>query len=195
MTFDELSQEQKTSVKKEYMLRLADRGIFIRTIYGGGNMEGVMGEERGPSLDELEIADELVPDELAREEGGGMYMTFDELSRDQKIEVKQKIIEKRNEARGEGTSCDELANADNLVSDEDAREWAEGTVFVPEDFGPESNGQVPDVAEFARSELTTEKYKAEHPEATWLHDPLVCSAVTAALSWAKRKISERYEAK
>lgn len=63
-------------------------------------------------------------------------MTYDELSDEQKIQVKQSILEKRNENRGEGTSYEELANADDLVSDEDAREWSNGTVFVPEDFGP-----------------------------------------------------------
>jgi len=69
-------------------------------------------------------------------------MTFDELSQEQKIQVKEWILEKRNEARGEGTSYDELANADDLVSDEDAREWSEGTDFVPEDFSQtgESDG-------------------------------------------------------
>lgn len=61
-------------------------------------------------------------------------MQYDELSEEQKIQVKEWIVEKRNEARGEGTSYDELANADDLVSDEDAREWAEGTDFVPDDF-------------------------------------------------------------
>lgn len=61
-------------------------------------------------------------------------MTFDELSQEQKIQVKEWILDKRNEARGEGTSYDELANADDLVSDEDAREWSEGTDFVPDDF-------------------------------------------------------------
>lgn len=63
-------------------------------------------------------------------------MTYDELSDEQKIQVKEWIVEKRNENRGEGTSYEELANADDLVSDEDAREWSKGTDFVPEDFGP-----------------------------------------------------------
>ena len=62
-------------------------------------------------------------------------MTYDELSDEQKIQVKQWILEKRNENRGEGTSYEELANADDLVSDEDARDWSKGTDFVPEDFG------------------------------------------------------------
>ncbi len=68
-------------------------------------------------------------------------MTYDELSDEQKIQVKEWIVEKRNENRGEGTSYEELANADDLVSDEDAREWSEGTDFVPEDF--ESSKEAP----------------------------------------------------
>lgn len=61
-------------------------------------------------------------------------MTYDELSEDQRTEVKQRILEERNEARGEGTSCGELADADNLVSNEDARDWADGVEFSDDDF-------------------------------------------------------------
>ena len=61
-------------------------------------------------------------------------MTFDELTDDQKLELKQRILMERNEQRGEGTSYGELANADDLVSDEDAKDWAEGVEFSPDDF-------------------------------------------------------------
>ena len=61
-------------------------------------------------------------------------MTFDELNDDQKLELKQRILMERNEQRGEGTSYGELANADDLVSDEDAKDWAEGVEFSPDDF-------------------------------------------------------------
>lgn len=61
-------------------------------------------------------------------------MTFDELNDDQKVELKQRILMERNEQRGEGTSYGELADADDLVSDEDARDWAEGMMFSEDDF-------------------------------------------------------------
>lgn len=61
-------------------------------------------------------------------------MTFDELSKEQLVELKQRILTERNEQRGEGTSYEELAMADDLVSDEDAKDWAEGMEFSPDDF-------------------------------------------------------------
>lgn len=61
-------------------------------------------------------------------------MTFDELNDEQKLELKQRILTERNEQRGEGTSYGELASADDLVSDEDAKDWAEGVDFSPDDF-------------------------------------------------------------
>jgi hypothetical protein len=61
-------------------------------------------------------------------------MTFDELNENQRIELKQHILEERNERTGEGTSYGELALADDLVSDEDLRDRYEGTVFSEDDF-------------------------------------------------------------
>jgi hypothetical protein len=64
-------------------------------------------------------------------------MTFDELNEDQRMELKQHIITERNEHRGEGTSYEELALADDLVSDEDLEDWYGSTEFSPDDFtGP-----------------------------------------------------------
>lgn len=61
-------------------------------------------------------------------------MTFDELSKEQLVELKQRILVERNDQRGEGTSYGELADADELVSDEDLKDWYGGTVFSPDDF-------------------------------------------------------------
>ena len=61
-------------------------------------------------------------------------MTFDELNEEQRLELKQRILTERNDARGEGTSCEELADADDLVSDKDAKDWAEGMEFSEDDF-------------------------------------------------------------
>ena len=61
-------------------------------------------------------------------------MTFDELNEDQRTELKQHVLMERNEHIGEGTSYEELALADDLVSDEDLRELYEGTEFSEDDF-------------------------------------------------------------
>lgn len=61
-------------------------------------------------------------------------MTFDELNGDQRLELKQRILTERNEQRGEGTSYGELADADELVSDEDLKDWYGATEFSPDDF-------------------------------------------------------------
>ena len=79
-------------------------------------------------------------------------MTFDELNEDQRLELKQRILTERNEQRGEGTSYGELADADDLVSDEDAKEWAEGMEFSPDDFAcsaSEPNVRVRNVPQWA----------------------------------------------
>jgi hypothetical protein len=67
-------------------------------------------------------------------------MTYDELNDDQKLELKQRILMERNERRGEGTSYGELADADDLVSDEDARDW-QGMEFSEDDFTCSCHGR------------------------------------------------------
>ena len=64
-------------------------------------------------------------------------MTFVELNDEQKVLLKQRILIERNEARGEGTSYEELALADDLVSDEDLEDWYGGTEFTARDFTEE----------------------------------------------------------
>lgn len=61
-------------------------------------------------------------------------MTYDELNDDQRDELKQRILMERNEQKGEGTSYSELALAYVLVSDEEAKDWAEGMEFSEDDF-------------------------------------------------------------
>lgn len=68
-------------------------------------------------------------------------MTFDELNDEQKLELKQRILTERNEQKGEGTSYEELSLADDLVSDEDARDWAEGMEFSEDDFTCSCHGR------------------------------------------------------
>lgn len=64
MTFDELTPEQKLQVKQDYLVRLADKGRLVEFLFGEGYEV-----ERGPTWEELEDADNLVPDDLMREEG------------------------------------------------------------------------------------------------------------------------------
>ena len=66
-------------------------------------------------------------------------MTLAELNEDQRIKLKQWILVDRNEAAGEGTSYGELADADELVSDEDLEARYGGTEFSPDDFGTEAS--------------------------------------------------------
>lgn len=63
-------------------------------------------------------------------------MTLSELTADQRIQLKQQILVDRNEAVCEGTSYEELANADELVSDEDLEACYADTEFSPDDFTP-----------------------------------------------------------
>lgn len=89
-------------------------------------------------------------------------MTFDDLSKDQLVEFKQRILMERNDQRGEGTSYDELANADTLVSDEDAESKAEGVEFSPDDFScgvaADRDGVLSELKEWAERKLLTERY-------------------------------------
>jgi hypothetical protein len=70
MSFDELTGEQKLQVKQDYLVRLVNEGVFIKTmkqwhpdVYINEN------EERGPSLGEMADADNLVPDDAICQEG------------------------------------------------------------------------------------------------------------------------------
>ena len=61
-------------------------------------------------------------------------MKLKDLNDDQRMELKQAVLMDRNEHLGEGTSYEELANADDLVSDEVLEEEYGGTEFSPDDF-------------------------------------------------------------
>ena len=89
-------------------------------------------------------------------------MKFDDLSEDQRVELKQRILTERNEARGEGTSYGELADADTLVSDEDARAWAKGMEFSLDDFScgvaADRDGVLDELKEWVERELLVARY-------------------------------------
>lgn len=61
-------------------------------------------------------------------------MKLSDLSADQKLELKQNLLEKKNEAKGEGTSYGELADADQLVTDAELEAEYGNTEFTGDDF-------------------------------------------------------------
>lgn len=71
MSFDELTEDQKLQAKQDYLVRLADKDMFIKTMkqwhpdaYGNEDPK-----ERYPSWGEMADADKLVPDDVMRREG------------------------------------------------------------------------------------------------------------------------------
>lgn len=61
-------------------------------------------------------------------------MNFNELTEEQRLELKQRILTERLDAKGESPSYGELADADDLVSDADLADRYGDTVFSPDDF-------------------------------------------------------------
>ena len=61
-------------------------------------------------------------------------MTLKELNSDQRLQLKQDILTRRMDAKGESPSYGELADADNLVSDQELEAEFGGTEFSPDDF-------------------------------------------------------------
>jgi len=89
-------------------------------------------------------------------------MRFGDLTNEQRLAFKQQLLTDRNEAHGRGTSYDELADADYLVSDEDAESHAEGVEFSPDDFScgvaADRNGVLDELKEWAERELLMGRY-------------------------------------
>lgn len=61
-------------------------------------------------------------------------MYISELNREQLIELKQSYLIQQNEETGEGTSYDELARADSIISDKVIQEVYSGINFTEDDF-------------------------------------------------------------
>ena len=59
-------------------------------------------------------------------------MYISELNREQLIELKQSYLIQQNEETGEGTSYDELARADSIISDKVIQEVYSGINFTEE---------------------------------------------------------------
>ena len=89
-------------------------------------------------------------------------MVYRDLTNEQRLEFKQHVLTERNNERGESTSYGELADADRLVSDEDAESYAEGIVFSLDDFScgmaADRNGVLDELKEWAERELLAGRY-------------------------------------
>ena len=61
-------------------------------------------------------------------------MKLKDLNDDQRLQLKQRILTDRMDAKDESPSYGELADADTLVTDEELEEAYGGTEFVADDF-------------------------------------------------------------
>ena len=61
-------------------------------------------------------------------------MKLKDLNDDQRLHLKQELLRRRLEEKGEGISYGELADADTLVTDEELEAEFGDTEFVPDDF-------------------------------------------------------------
>ncbi len=61
-------------------------------------------------------------------------MKLKDLNDDQRLQLKQELLRRRLEEKGEGISYGELADADTLVTDEELEAEFGDTEFVPDDF-------------------------------------------------------------
>ena len=61
-------------------------------------------------------------------------MKLKELNSEQRLQLKQDILTRRKDEKGESPSYGELADADRLVSDQELEAEFGNTEFVPDDF-------------------------------------------------------------
>ncbi len=61
-------------------------------------------------------------------------MKLKDLNDDQRLQLKQDLLSRRMDEKGESPSYGELADADTLVTDEELEAEFGDTEFVPDDF-------------------------------------------------------------
>lgn len=119
-------------------------------------------------------------------------MDYRDLTNEQRLEFKQRILIERNEVRGEGTSYSEVADADTLVSDEDAESHAKGIEFSPDDFScgvaADRDGVLNELKEWAERELLMAKYAK--PGAVMR----LSLEVELGIDWARKALLDHIEA-
>lgn len=113
-------------------------------------------------------------------------MRFSDLTREQKTEVKQRLLVEQYDKEGETPSYGELADADGLITDSECEEAFAGTDFVPDDFtsgfAADRNGVLGELEEWARDYLTTGNYCAERDRLVANHD------IQLGIEWAKEAL-------
>lgn len=121
-------------------------------------------------------------------------MRLSDLTNEQRLELKQDIVRDRNEHIGEGTSYEELANADELVDDEVLEEAYDGTEFSSDDFScgvaANRNGVLDELKEWAERELRTCLFVKGEPK----FEAGVPAAVTVGIEWARKALLDHIEA-
>lgn len=131
-------------------------------------------------------------------------MTFDELTPEQKLQVKQAYLNRLADKgmlmrflygtaaeEERGPTWEELAEADELVSDEIMR--SDGVDYVAEDFSPDGH-EVRDcdkILRWALANITFDKMTEEHPKARFMFDSAMMAAVAMAIDWAREKIARK----
>lgn len=120
-------------------------------------------------------------------------MRFGDLTRDQRTEVKQRLLCERLEKSEDRTpSYGELAGVDETISDKEAEEAFAGTEFVPDDFScgeaADRDGVLDELKEWAERELLMSKY-AKPGAATRLSPE-----VELGIDWARKTLLDHIEA-
>ena len=133
-----------------------------------------------------------------------MKMKFDELTTEQKKQVKQnymvrlaekgmlmQFLQGDDHEEERGPTWEEMEDADNLVSDDIMRK--EGVDYVEGDFGPDGY-EVRDcdkILRWALENITFSRLTEEHPRAVFLHSKVIGSAVKFAIDWTREKIARK----
>jgi len=131
-------------------------------------------------------------------------MTFDELTPEQKLQVKQEYLvrlankgmlmqflqgDEHEEERD--PSWEEMADADKLVPDKLVR--SECVDYSDDDFGPDGY-KVRDcdkILRWALENITFSRLTEEHPRAVFLHSKVIGSAVKFAIDWVREKVARK----
>lgn len=120
-------------------------------------------------------------------------MKLSDLTNEQRLELKQDIVKDRNEHIGEGTSYEDLANADELVDDEVLQEAYAGTEFTPDDFScgeaSDRDGVLDELQEWAERELVDRNFAKSKDRIEPIHwDEHV------GIEWARQFLLEHIKA-
>lgn len=120
-------------------------------------------------------------------------MRLSDLTNEQRLELKQDIVKDRNEHTGEGTSYEELANADELVDDEVLQEAYADTEFSSDDFccgeAADRDGVLDELQEWAERELTDRNFAKSKGRIEPIHWD-----EHAGIEWARQFLLEHIKA-